>query len=190
MDLAEHIPKPLQRPVRTMLAIKSAFVCVASLIMAFTFLFVVIFRYGLNADLFAYEEWLLIICFWLYFMASALGTYENSHVNADLLEFVISNPRLKWYRKIVVTGIELIVTFMLIYWAILMIRDEIGSYPYWQSTIALKIPFLVPRSAVLLGFLFMAFYSSLRLYVLIKLGPTASEDLDPKEDGHASAQAG
>lgn len=198
MDLAEHIPKPLQRPVRTMLAIKSAFVCVASLIMAFTFLFVVIFRYGLNADLFAYEEWLLIICFWLYFMASALGTYENSHVNADLLEFVISNPRLKWYRKLVVAGIELIVTFMVIYWAVLMIRDEIESYPYWQSTIALKIPFLVPRSAVLLGFLFMAFYSSLRLYVLIKLGPAAPEDSDPredrdsdpKEDGHASAQTG
>ena len=188
MDLADHIPKPLQRPVRAKLAVKGAFVSVASLIMAFTFLFVVILRYGFNADLFAYEEWLLIICFWLYFMASALGTYEHSHVNADLLEHLISSPRLNWYRTLLVTVIELVISIVVIYWAVLMIRDEISSYPYWQSTIALKIPFLVPRMAVLVGFVFMAFYSSLRLYVLVKLGPTAlpGEDANAPETDHAS----
>lgn len=192
MDLVEHLPGQLKRPVRAMLAIKSAFVCVASLIMAFTFLFVVIFRYGFNADLFAYEEWLLIICFWLYFMASALGTYENSHVNADLLEHFIVNPRVKWYRTLVVGCIELIVTCAVIYWAVLMVRDEIASYPYWQSTIALKIPFLVPRVAVLVGFVFMALYSTLRLYVLIKLGPDALDknNQDTQDVDHVSAQTG
>ncbi len=143
--------------------------------MAFTFLFVVIFRYGFQADLFAYEEWLLIICFWLYFMASALGTYEDTHVNADLLDHVISDPRKKWIRALLVATIELIVSVAVIYWSILMIQDEIDSYPYWQSTIALKIPFIVPRLAVFVGFLFMAFYSALHIYVLLKLGPAGSQ---------------
>ncbi len=142
--------------------------------MAFTFFFVVIFRYIFATDLFAYEEWLLIICFWLYFMASAIGTYENSHVNADLLEYVIKNPTVKWARSLLVVAIEFIVCLFAIYWSVLMIQDEIGSYPYWQTTIALKIPFLLPRAAVLVGFSFMAFYSGLRLYVLIRLGPAGS----------------
>jgi len=172
-----------------MLAIKGYFVCVTSLIMAFTFLFVVILRYGFQADLFAYEEWLLIICFWLYFMASALGTYENSHVNADLLDHYITEPRLKWIRFLVVATIELVVSLAVIYWAILMIQDEISAYPYWQSTIALKIPFVVPRLAVLIGFIFMTFYSALRIYVLWKLGPAGLNGEPTDGAGDRSPQA-
>jgi len=174
-----------------MLAIKRAFVCTSSLIMAFTFLFVVILRYGFRADLFAYEEWLLIVCFWLYFIASALGTFEDSHVNADLLDHFIVDARLKWIRILVVATIELVVSLTVIYWAVLMIRDEIASHPYWQATIALKIPFLVPRLAVLVGFVFMAFYTSLRIYVLLKLGPTGlySEPTDNNADGDLTSRA-
>ena len=169
-ELIDHVPPALRGPVRALLAIKGAFVSVASLIMAFTFFCVVILRYGFETDLFAYEEWLLIICFWLYFMASALGTYENSHVNADLLNYLTDNERLKWFRSMLVCVIELVVTLFAVYWAVLVLRDEIASYPYWQATIALKIPFIVPRFALLFGFGLMAFYSALRLYVLWKLG--------------------
>ena len=167
-ELADHLPAALRRPVRVMLTVKGAFVSVASLIMGFTFFCVVILRYGFEADLFAYEEWLLIICFWLYFMASALGTYENSHVNADLLNYLTDNERLKWLRSVLVCSIELVVTLFAVYWAVLVLRDEIASHPYWQATIALKIPFIVPRFALLFGFGLMAFYSALRLYVLFK----------------------
>ena len=168
-ELAEHIPAPLRRPVRAMLAVKGTFVSIASLIMGATFLCVVVLRYGFATDLFAYEEWLLTICLWLYFMGSALGTYENSHVNADLLNYLTDSQRLQWIRSLIVCVIELVVTAFAIYWAILMILDEFASYPYWQTTIALKIPFLVPRFGIVFGFAFMAFYSGLRLYVLIKL---------------------
>ena len=177
-ELVDHIPRVLRRPVRAMLAVKSAFVCVASLIMGFTFLCVVILRYGFQADLFAYEEWLLIICFWLYFMASALGTYEDSHVNADLLAYLTDNPRWNWLRALVVCTIELGVSVVIVYWAFLMIWEEIATYPNWQATIALKIPFFVPRLAVLVGFSLMSFYSSLRLYVLLKLGPEGAQSAE------------
>ena len=165
-DIAPHIPSALRGPVRVLLAVKGAFVCVASLIMGLTFFCVVVLRYGFGADLFAYEEWLLIICFWLYFMASALGTYENSHVNADLLDYLTDNKRLRWIRSLLVCAIELVVSLAAVYWAVLVLRDEIAAYPYWQTTIALKIPFIVPRTALLLGFGLMSFYSALRLYVL------------------------
>ena len=171
MELADQLPKSLQRPIRVMLALKGVFVCTASLIMAATFFCVVIVRYGFGTDLFAYNEWLLIVCFWLYFMGGALGTYDGSHINADLLDYLTNDFRLRRYRKLIVTGIELIVSIAIVYWAVLMIYDEVNYYPNWQVTPALKIPFLIPRISILLGFILMAFYSALHLYVLLKSRP-------------------
>ena len=168
-DLTQELPPGMARLVRVLLRLQTIYVCFGCLVMAFTFLFVVVFRYGFNADLFAYEEWLLIICFWLYFMAAAIGTWENAHVNADLLNFVILDPAKRKLRALIVTGIELFVTIMLFYWSILMMIDELGDYPRFQTTIALQIPFFVPRAAAFFGFGLMAFYSALRLYILYRL---------------------
>jgi TRAP-type C4-dicarboxylate transport system permease small subunit len=174
MDLVDQIPARLRRPVSFLLRAKTIFVSVSCMIMALTFFFVVIFRYILETDLFAYEEWLMVICFWLFFMAGSLGTYDNSHINADLLSQVLQNPLALRIRAIAVVLIELIVLLFAVYWAALMIIDEIDSYPFWQRTIALKIPFLVARLSILTGFIFMAFYTGLRLYVLIATRPDAA----------------
>ena len=159
-----------------MVAMQGIFVAVASLIMAATFFCVVILRYGFQADLFAYNEWLLIICFWLYFIGGALGSYDRSHINADLLSYLTDNRRFNWVRMLIVTGIELAIGITVVYWATLMIYDEIASYPNWQTTVALKIPFLVPRIGILVGFVLMTFYTGLHLYVLLMSGAHARAD--------------
>lgn len=189
-DLVESLPASLRRPVRAMVVAKGIFISIASLIMALTFLFVVILRYGFQADLFAYEEWLLVICFWLYFMAGALGTYTNSHINADLLSYVTENRRLRWIRAVVVCSIELVVSAVVVYWAVLMIRDEIDYYPYWQTTIALNIPFLVPRLGILVGFVLMTMYSALHLYVLLKGGAGEAQADDRRSPGPIPTSTG
>ncbi|MTI17747.1 TRAP transporter small permease [Rhodobacteraceae bacterium RKSG542] len=174
-DLAQHLPGRFGRFVQSMIRAKSAFIVASALIMAFTFFFVVIFRYIFKTDLFAYEEWLLPICFWMFFMGAAVGSYEDSHINADLFDNILSNPKALWIRKVIIVGLELIITCFLVYWALLMIGDEIAAYPNWKSTIALKIPFVVPRLGILLGFALMGFYSALHLYVLLKVGPRLTD---------------
>lgn len=170
-DLSQHLSPAMARFVQRMMAIKVWFLVIGCLIMAGTFFLVVVFRYGFDADLFAYEEWLLIICFWMYFAGSAVGTHDGSHVNADLLSFIITDPRKAHIRSVVVASIELIVVVALVYWSALMLIDEIDSYPRWRTTIALRIPFFVPRLAMFVGFGFMAFYSFLHLYALLKSAP-------------------
>ena len=172
-ELVDQLPRALQGLVRAMLSFKSVLVVIAFLIMAGTFFFVVIVRYGFEGDLFAYNEWLLMVCFWLFFMGGALGTYEGSHINADLLDFFTEDQRLRWLRKLVVTAIEVGVSVALVYLAVLMIYDEIESYPNLAVTPALKIPFLIPRGGILVGLLMMSFYSALHLYALIKTRPRA-----------------
>lgn len=175
-ELSQHLSPGLSKFVNRMITVKSWLLAIGCMIMAGTFFLVVIFRYGFGADLFAYEEWLLIICFWMYFAGSAVGTYDGSHVNADLLTYVITDPRKAHVRSAIIGAIEFIIAMALVYWSALMIFDEIGSYPRWRTTIALRIPFLVPRLAMLFGFATMAFYSLLHLIVLLKTGPEATKE--------------
>ena len=167
----DALPTGLRGLVRTMVRIKTTLVVFALPILPITFFFVVFFRYILERDLFAYEEWLMPICFWVFFLGSALGTYEDKQINADLLDAITENRSLLWLRKIAITAIELAITLVVLHWAWLMLADEIAAYPRWKTTIALKIPFIVPRIGIFVGFLFMAFYSALSIYVLWKVGP-------------------
>jgi TRAP-type C4-dicarboxylate transport system permease small subunit len=173
-ELSQHLSPGWSRFVDRLVTIKSWLLAIGCIIMAGTFFLVVIFRYGFGSDLFAYEEWLLIICFWMYFAGAAMGTYDGSHVNADLLTYVIKDPRKAHVRAVIIGGIEFIIAMALVYWSALMIIDEIDSYPRWRATIALRIPFFVPRLAMLVGFATMAFYSLLHLIVLVKTGPAKS----------------
>ena len=169
--LESELPQGLRSIVRALVRIKTVIVVIALPILPITFFLVVLFRYVLESDLFAYEEWLLPICFWLYFLGGALGTYDDVHINADLLGTVSDNPKFLWLRKIGITTIELIIVLFVLYWAYLMLGDEIASYPHWKTTIALKIPFFIPRAGIFVGFFFMALYSALFLFLLWKVGP-------------------
>ena len=167
----DDLPSGLRKLVRLLVKIKTTLVVIAIPILPITFFFVVFFRYILERDLFAYEEWLMPICFWMFFLGSALGTYHDKQINADLMDALTDNKKIIWFRKVAITFVELIVTLFVLHWGWLMLADEIAAYPRWKTTIALKIPFFVPRVGIFLGVLFMAFYSAVAVYVLIKVGP-------------------
>lgn len=170
-ELSDHFPPLVSIPLKMVMKLMNIIIVFVGCLMSVTFFLVVIFRYGFNADLFAYEEWLMAACFWMFFMASAVATHNRLHVNADILGFMISDPVWTWRRAVVVEAIELLVAAFVTYWGFLMIQEAIAAYPNWQTTIALKIPFLVPRLGIFFGFLMMAVYNALHLYVMFKLGP-------------------
>ena len=170
IEIKDHVPDGLARLVDLMVRIKTILVVAALPILPITFFLVVFLRYILEKDLFAYEEWLLMICCWMYFLGSALGTYYDTQINADLMASITKNPNFLWIRKVTITLVELIITVIVLYWGILMLGDEIGMYPRWKMTIALKIPFIVPRIGIVVGLFFMALYSALHLFVLFRIG--------------------
>ncbi len=166
-SLENHYPKWLDTPLRVIMKLMNFIIITSGLIMALSFFFVVVLRYGFGADLFAYEEWLMVIALWMFFLASAVATHNGAHITADMLGFMIKQPRLLYLRALLVGSLELIITLIIVYWGYLMIKESIQAYPNWQQTVALHIPFLVPRLGIFVGFCMMAIYSSLHLYVLI-----------------------
>jgi TRAP-type C4-dicarboxylate transport system permease small subunit len=165
-----NIPKPLNDLVTFMIEIKKYILVVFSLIVSLVFFFVVILRYWFQADLFAYEEWVLMFAFWVYFLGGAVGTHENTHVKADFLLSIVDNPHTKWIITNCIHCTEFIICVFLVYFGWLTLQEEIVLYPDWQRTSGLQLPFFIPKLGIFVGFLLMCFYSLLHLYSGIRTG--------------------
>ena len=182
MKLEDRLSQRFGECVRQMISVKITIAAIATLILPITFTLVVLLRYFLHMDLFAYEEWLLPISFWLFFLGSAVGSYQDSQIRADVFESYFKSPRSIWFRELSLHIIEAFLAAVMTYWAWLMITNDINMYPWWQKTIALKIPHFVSHLAIFIGVLFMAFYSLLHVYVLLKFGPDiVDEDYDNEQ---------
>lgn len=167
-QITDVIPKIVGAPLAGSLRIMRWIVILSGFLMSFTFFAVVIIRYGFGGDLFAYEEWLLAVCFWGFFAGAVLASDRGDHINADILGMVIKNPRLRWWRRLLVLTIELVVTAAILYWGYLMLAEEIGKYPIWKATPALKIPYFTWRLSIFMGFFFMTFFAAAFLYAHIR----------------------
>ncbi len=175
-----QIPPPLQAPVRALLFCQKVILVFCSLLLAFVFFAVVILRYIFHADLFAYEEWVLVAAFWLYFIGGAQGSFENTHIKADFINAWIKNVKVKWAIGNFVIFLELLVGIVLSYWGYLMVLEDVSKFPNWPATVAWKIPFVLPKLGIFVGLVLMAFYTALHLYVGIRQGPSPEWE---KEEG-------
>lgn len=170
-EITERLPIAAAVPLRVALKFMRRFVAAGGLLMAVTFAAVVIIRYGFAGNLFAYEEWLLAISFWSFFLGAALASERQTHVNADILGVVIKNPKLIWWRGLIVYAIEILIGLYIIWWCYLAVAAEINAYPLWETTTALRIPSVLPRSAILVGFFFMTLFAAIYMALHIVDGP-------------------
>jgi TRAP-type transport system small permease protein len=155
----------------SILWLQKAVIAACSLLIALTFGAVVILRYGFEANLFAYEEWMLVAAFVLYFIGGAQGSYERSHIRADLIGEWVQKPRMKWALEIFVLGLEVAVGAVLTYWGLLMLAEDLAKYPLLPATAVYGIPLAVPRGTIFLGFLLMTIYAALHLCRQLAEGP-------------------
>ena len=157
--------EPKSAALKMLLRAQKYVLVTASLVMAVTFFLVVVLRYVFQADLFAYEEWILMIAFWLYFLGSAQGSWEGSHIKADFLSAFIRSAAMRRFFVLLVMVIEVGVLGVLAALGAYMVWENIAQYPRWSATVAWRIPFLVPHSGIFLGFSLMLLFSALRLKV-------------------------
>ena len=171
--MLEQLPNGLKAPLRGVLIAQKTLLVLASLTMAVVFFFVVVMRYGFQGDLFAYEEWVLVIAFWLYFIGGAQGSWDDTHIKADFLSAFIANSNMRWLLSLLTNALELFVLCVLTWWALIMVGEDVAKYPQWPTTVAWKIPYTLPRLGICVGLALMTIYSLLHLYVKLKRGAAA-----------------
>ena len=115
----------------------------------------VILRYVFKGNFYGSDEVIMLFAFWLYFMGAVYGSYENSHIKADLLNVYIKNLRSKDVVALVAQILTIVVNTIVLVWAWKYFQMELTK---WGLSTALKIPLVIPKSAVFFGFLLMEFY--------------------------------
>lgn len=115
----------------------------------------VILRYVFKGNFYGSDEVIMLFAFWLYFMGAVYGSYENSHIKADLLNVYIKNMRKKDAVALLGQILTIVVNTIVLVWAVRYFGGEIAK---GGLSTGLKIPLVIPKSAVFFGFLLMEFY--------------------------------
>lgn len=119
----------------------------------------------LNMNFLGYEEILIICAFWLYMLGTAYGSYENSHIKADVIVVMMPEGFTKSLIAIIRNTLSLVLGFIFLLWALQLFQwtIEMGNKtPVW------RIPMTVSQSSLLFGLTFATFYNLVYLYDEIK----------------------
>ncbi|MGI6181127.1 MAG: TRAP transporter small permease [Agathobaculum sp.] len=128
---------------------------IGSVVSTACMVYAVIVRYIFTGNFYGSDEVIMLFAFWLYFMGAAYGSFENSHIKADLLNVYIKNMRVKDGIAVFAQFCTVVVNTVILVWATRYFTSEIAK---WGLSTSLKIPLVIPKSAIFFGFLLMEFY--------------------------------
>lgn len=112
-------------------------------------------RAFLNAPIFGLEEIMLLAIMWFYMLGASLASRERSHLTADFVGVVSSNPKVIRGAAILSTAISLLAAVMFVRWSwsLLAFGLERG-----QSTPVFGIPWWVSQSSLFVASVLFVIY--------------------------------
>lgn len=115
----------------------------------------------LNINFLGYEEILIICAFWLYMFGTAYGSYEDSHIKADIIVVLMKEGRFKSTLTMLRNALSVIIGIIFLVWAFQLFQWTIimeNKTPVW------RIPMTVSQSSLLFGLGVATFYHLIYLY--------------------------
>ncbi len=144
---------------KLLLSIQRLVMVVSTVTVVITLALVVLARHVFHYNFLGYNEVIIIAAFWMYFIGSAYGSWEESHITADILSQFVS-AKSKIILGIISKIIQIVISIPMVYLAIQMLQFNLKMNPV---TLDLQIPLAFPQSAILICFVLMIFYSMVYL---------------------------
>ena len=143
-------------------------------------------RYIMKSSIFGIEEVIMMMAIWIYYLGAAYGSYEQSHINADILLHFVKNPKASKIIAIIKQVIAIVVFGAFGYWCI-------AKYLAWTiqsggQSMQLHIPNWLPISMMAISFVLMTLYEIFHLYRIFKpYRPTDGKEVTAEEGEEVSA---
>lgn len=124
----------------------------------------VVCRYFLKISFAGSDEILTILALWLYFVGGIYGSYEDCHINADILSMFVKKETSKHIVNVLVKTISLAVSLVLASWAFqyLELCLKLGG-----KTLVYKLPMMCSRAALVVGYTVPVLYNVYHLILAI-----------------------
>lgn len=123
--------------------------------------FAAVIARAMNINLLGYEEILIICAFWLYMFGTAYGSYEDSHIKADIIVVMMPESFKKDLIAILRNTLTLVLGFIFLLWAFQLFMWTVEN---GQQTPVWRIPVTVAQSSILFGLTVGTFYHLVYLY--------------------------
>lgn len=130
-------------------------------------------RYVLHVDFYGQEELITLIATWLYWIGGTYASYENSHIQADVLSTMLKNPKVLFILKIITFVISIVVCAVLTMWSF---KYSMDAFRINSITSGLKIPMVTSQIALFVGFTLMLIHTLINLIKILKGGVKAVEE--------------
>lgn len=128
--------------------------------------FAAVITRALNINFLGYEEILIIFAFWLYMIGAAHGSFERSHITADILVVSMPESMAKSLVMILRNLLTLVLGVIFMMWALQLFEWTVEMQ---QKTPVWRIPVTVSQSSLLFGLGIITFYNIVYLYDEVKL---------------------
>ena len=109
----------------------------------------------LGAPVFGLEEIMLLCVMWFYMLGVSLASRERSHLSADFVRVMSSNPKVRRAADIVATLISLSVAIMFVTWSYDLFAWGVEK---GQSTPVFAIPWAVSQSSLFFASILFVIY--------------------------------
>jgi len=125
----------------------------------------VIMRYLIHYPGMEVEEIATLLAFWLYFMGAAYGSYDRSHIKADVTYLMFKNPRKLAIAKASAVAIAVVLAGIMLVWGY--------DYFVWGITKGersriLFMPMVLSQSSLFFGAILMFLYFATELVDMVR----------------------
>ncbi|MDR1885073.1 MAG: TRAP transporter small permease [Synergistaceae bacterium] len=119
-------------------------------------------RYIFKVNFYGYEEIAVLVAFWFYFMGAAYGSYNNTHVTADVVDAYLPEGAVKraltFARHLVTSSVcGLFVYYGYGFFSFGFV-GPLGNFQFKPTSMVWRIPLWTSYSATFVGLIFMEVY--------------------------------
>ncbi|GHV30863.1 C4-dicarboxylate ABC transporter permease [Synergistales bacterium] len=147
---------------KVMVGFFSIVIAVGSLVITLIIMGAAAARYILHVNFVGYDEIVVLVAFWFYFMGAAYGAYNNSHVTADIIDAYVPLgvtrnvlAAIRWAAACFACGLFVYYGFNYLKFSFM---GPLGNFRFLPKSMTWRIPLWISQSAIFIGLSLMELY--------------------------------